>query len=151
MELKFVPFCSSLDAFSDETVLLKSNFSVSGRKPWTIVRHFNQVSLHNHNSSLEGATELKFAAAPLEMPFPMALLFAEIDVLCFWPTPWTIVRHYIKCLYKFPCYCSLEGVQNFILCYSAPLEMHSGKGALSFLFYSWHTVDLHVYALLRMV
>ena len=32
-----------------------------GRKPWTIVRRFDQISFRSHNSSLEGATKLKFA------------------------------------------------------------------------------------------
>ena len=31
-----------------------------GQKPWTIVRHFDQISFRPHNSSLEGAAELKF-------------------------------------------------------------------------------------------
>ena len=39
----------------------KSKCSVFGQKPWTIVRRFDQISLRTHNSSLEGATELKFA------------------------------------------------------------------------------------------
>ena len=39
-------------------VVPKSNFSVSGRKPWTIVTLF---FLRTNNSSLEGAMKLKFA------------------------------------------------------------------------------------------
>ena len=51
-------------------ILLDSKFSVFGLKPWTIVRHFDQISFRTHNSSLEGATELKFCrSAPLEVPF----------------------------------------------------------------------------------
>ena len=41
-------------------IFLKFSFSV--RKPWTIVRRFNQISFHAHNSSLERAIELKFAS-----------------------------------------------------------------------------------------
>ena len=37
-----------------------SKLSDSGRKPWTIVRRFDQISFRTHSSSLEGATELKF-------------------------------------------------------------------------------------------
>ena len=37
MELKFAPFCSSLDARSDGILFLtKSKFSDFGQKPWTI-------------------------------------------------------------------------------------------------------------------
>ena len=39
---------------------LKSKFSDSGQKPWTIVRCFDQISLRTHNSSLEGVMRLKF-------------------------------------------------------------------------------------------
>ena len=42
----------------------KSNFSDSGQKPWTIIRRFDRNQAHSlwsFYSSLEGATELKFA------------------------------------------------------------------------------------------
>ena len=66
----FVPFL---------TICL-STFSDSGQKPWTIVKRFDQISLRNHNSSLEGAAKLKLRhSAPLEMPFQMICCLAEID------------------------------------------------------------------------
>ena len=41
MKLKFAPFCSRLDVLLPGILFLpKSKFSVSGRKPWTIVRRF---------------------------------------------------------------------------------------------------------------
>ena len=41
MKLKFMPFCSSRDALSDEIIFLpKSKFSDFGQKPWTIVHGF---------------------------------------------------------------------------------------------------------------
>ena len=46
-------------------VLPKSKFSDFGRKPWTIIRRFDQNrghSLWSFYSSLEGATELKFVS-----------------------------------------------------------------------------------------
>ena len=65
MKLKFAPFCSSLDALSDGIIFWpKSNFSVSGQKPWTIVRRFGRSrghSLWSFYSILEGAMKLKFA------------------------------------------------------------------------------------------
>ena len=36
--------------------------SIFGRNPWTIVRRFDQISLHTHNSSMEGAMKLKLAS-----------------------------------------------------------------------------------------
>ena len=37
-ELKFAPFCSSLDTLSNESIFLpKSKFSFSAQEPWTIV------------------------------------------------------------------------------------------------------------------
>ena len=70
----------------------KSTFSDSGRKPWTIVRCFDQISLRTHNSSLEGVTKLN--SAPLNMLFPTVPLFAKIKIFRFWPKtiPWTIVH-----------------------------------------------------------
>ena len=58
-ELNFAPFCSYWDALS--SFFAESKFSVSGRKPLTIVRRFYQVYFRAHNSSLEGATKLTFA------------------------------------------------------------------------------------------
>ena len=54
MKLKFEPFCSSWDALSNEIFFFAK--VVSGQKPWTIVRHFDQISFCTHNSSLEAAT-----------------------------------------------------------------------------------------------
>ena len=48
MKLKFAPFCSSWDAFSEKTHFLpKPKFSFSGRKPWTIVHGLNFGSPKN--------------------------------------------------------------------------------------------------------
>ena len=48
---------------SNEFILEGFDFSTGIDKPWTIlytvVRLFDQISLRTHNSSLEGATELK--------------------------------------------------------------------------------------------
>ena len=55
--------------------LPKPNFSVSDRKPWTIVRRFDHFSLCAHNSSLEGTIELKFVSFCSSLD---ALLFTEI-------------------------------------------------------------------------
>ena len=44
MKLTFVPFCSSRGALSDGILLCR--FSVSGRKPWTIVRRFDRFFAH---------------------------------------------------------------------------------------------------------
>ena len=47
---------------------------------------FQSISLCAHNSSLEGAMELKFVhSVPLEVPFPMASFFAGIKLFRFWP------------------------------------------------------------------
>ena len=46
-------------------VFLFAKFSLIrgfGRNPWIVVRRFDQISLHAHDSSLECATELKFVA-----------------------------------------------------------------------------------------
>ena len=40
-------------------VLLKSTFSDFDRKPWTIVRRFDQISFRTNNSSLEDAMKLQ--------------------------------------------------------------------------------------------
>ena len=62
-----------------------STLSVSGRNPW----HFDQMRFSTHNSSLEGATELKFA--PLcssKDVLSLVLLkefFAEIKLFSFSP------------------------------------------------------------------
>ena len=42
-------------------MLPESTFSDSGRDAWTIVHGFDQLFLHTHNSSMDGAMELKFA------------------------------------------------------------------------------------------
>ena len=57
-----MPICSSFHALSNDMLCLAKKKSVFGRKPWTIVRRFDQISFRLHNSLLEGATELKFAA-----------------------------------------------------------------------------------------
>ena len=71
--------------------------SESGRKPWTIVRRFHQISFHPHNSPPEGATKLKFA------PFCSSLHSLSDDVLFCWNQifqilaeihAWTIVRRF---------------------------------------------------------
>ena len=61
MELKFERFCSSCDALSNGILVCLNCLKNSdiGLKPWTIVRRFDQISLHAHNSSLQGATELE--------------------------------------------------------------------------------------------
>ena len=49
-----------------------------------IIRRFDQISFHTRNSSLEGATKLKFAPVPLEMVFQMIFFFAKIEIFRFW-------------------------------------------------------------------
>ena len=61
-ELKCASFCSSFRALSDDILSQKTNFSDSGLKHWTVVRRFDQISFRLNNSSLEGATKLKFAS-----------------------------------------------------------------------------------------
>ena len=65
----------------------KSKFSVSGRKPWTIIRRFNQISFHAHNSSLEGATELKFVpfCSSWDALFQWYPFWPKIQIFSFWP------------------------------------------------------------------
>ena len=62
-ELKFVPFCSSWMLFPMVSFFAEVKISDFGRKPWTIIRRFDQNrghSLRSFYSSLETATELKF-------------------------------------------------------------------------------------------
>ena len=54
--------CRAKVLHSDYSLWQISLYTRKSRKPWTIVRHFDQTSLRTHNSSLEGATvKLKFA------------------------------------------------------------------------------------------
>ena len=55
------------------------------RKPWTIVHGFNQISFRTHNSSLEGATELKFTLKRSSFhALSDGILFAEVKFFRFW-------------------------------------------------------------------
>ena len=63
MKLNFAPLCS-LDTYPYSP------------KPSNIVKSFDQISFHTHNSSVEDVMELKLChSAPREMPFPMVSLF----------------------------------------------------------------------------
>ena len=68
------------------------DFADSGRKTWTMVHGFDQISLRAHNYSLEGAMELNIAPflLLLRCPFSIATLrFSEsgqkpwFDGICF--------------------------------------------------------------------
>ena len=98
--------------------LPKSKFPDFGRKPWTIIRRFDQNrghSLRPFYSSLEGAMKLKFVpSAPIEMLCPMVSFFAEVKISDFGRKPWTIIRrfgrnrgHSLR-----PFYSSLEGAMK---------------------------------------
>ena len=55
--------------------LLASKSSDFGLNAWTIVHGFDRISLHTHNSSLEGGMELKF------VPFCSSLDALSDDIL----------------------------------------------------------------------
>ena len=80
-ELKFVSFCSPLDALSDEIMSCRnSNFQILAENHGLYSQAFCSNSLCTRTSSLEGALELKLChSSPLEMPFLVVSLFAEFQ------------------------------------------------------------------------
>ena len=72
----------------------KSKFSDFGRKPSTIVRHYDQYSFRTHNSSLEGATEPKFV--PFCWTTIINAILKQLDLLHY-PGTTTTLGHKLFC------------------------------------------------------
>ena len=71
-------------------VLPKLKFSVSGRKPWTIVRRYYQISLRPQNSSLEYARKLKLVAfCTLTYPVRWYTVFPKLKNSVSGRKPWS--------------------------------------------------------------
>ena len=115
----------------------KSNFSFSGRKPWTIVRRFDQISFPTHNSSLECATKLKLALIfSSYVPFQMASCLPKSEFSDSGRKPWTMVRCFDQVSFS-TCKSSLEGVRN--------PEMPFPSLTKSFYGHGFNQISFHIY------
>ena len=91
--------CSSWSALSDGILyafLPETTFSDSGRKRWTIVHGFDQISFRIHNSSLKGDMDLLLTWAWGALSNGI-VLFASVEVFRFWPTTMDYRPNFFPC------------------------------------------------------
>ena len=108
-------------------VLPISEFSDSGRKPWTIIRRFDQLSFRTHNFSLEGAMKVKFALFYLVLRCPFRWYRPKLKVSVSGRKPWTI--YYNNITDSRNCLCGHLTDRDTLLCYNG-IKLRSREAPL---------------------